>query len=58
MSTTAAPLPDILPPRVRRGRVGGFVRRHPTIVAGGALIALMVVIAVVLHRVFKRAGWL
>ncbi len=45
MSTTAAPLPDVLPPRVRRGRVGGFIRRHPTIVAGGALIALMVVIA-------------
>ncbi|HJS87995.1 MAG TPA: ABC transporter permease [Acetobacteraceae bacterium] len=46
MSTTAAPLPDILPPRVRRGRIGGFVRRHPTIVAGGVLIALMAVIAV------------
>jgi peptide/nickel transport system permease protein len=46
LSTTAGPLPDILPPRVRRGRVGGFVRRHPTIVLGGALIALMAVIAV------------
>ena len=46
MSTTAAPLPDILPPRVQRGRIGGFVRRHPTIVAGGVLIALMAVIAV------------
>ena len=45
MSTTAAPLPDILPPRARRGRVGGFVRRHPTIVAGGLLIGVMVVVA-------------
>jgi peptide/nickel transport system permease protein len=46
LSTTAAPLPDILPPRIRRGRIGGFIRRHPTIAAGGALIALMVLIAV------------
>ncbi len=46
MSATAAPLPDILPPRVRRGRVRGFIRRHPTIAAGGALIAVMVFIAI------------
>jgi peptide/nickel transport system permease protein len=46
LSTTAAPLPDILPARIPRGRVGGFIRRHPTIAAGGALIALMVLIAV------------
>jgi len=45
LSTTAAPLPDILPPRARRSRVGGFVRRHPTIVAGGLLIGVMVVVA-------------
>ena len=45
MSTTAAPLPDILPPRVRRSQVGGFVRRYPTIVAGGLLIGVMVVVA-------------
>ncbi len=46
MSTTAAPLPEILPPRIRRGRVGGFIRRYPTIAAGGALVAVMVLIAV------------
>lgn len=43
---TAAPvLPEILPTPKERGRVMGFIYRHPTIVAGGALVALMVCIA-------------
>ena len=53
MSTTyrqgtvaAVALPDVLPPLVRRGRTRTFLRRHPTIAAGGALIALMLAIAV------------
>jgi peptide/nickel transport system permease protein len=43
----AAPaLPDVLPPVKRRGRVGTFVHRHPTIVLGGALVAVMIGIAI------------
>jgi peptide/nickel transport system permease protein len=43
----AAPaLPDVLPPVKRRGRIGTFVHRHPTIVLGGVLVAVMVGIAV------------
>src|SRR5262245_888671 len=43
----AAPeLPDLLPPvKLRRG-ILGFVRRHPAIAVGGALVLAMVVIAV------------
>jgi peptide/nickel transport system permease protein len=43
----AAPeLPDLLPPvKLRRGIIG-FVRRHPAIAVGGALVLAMVVIAV------------
>ena len=44
---TAAPvLPDILPTPKERGRVMGFVNRHPTIVIGGALVLAMVLIAI------------
>jgi peptide/nickel transport system permease protein len=54
MSTTTAPehyaaapaLPDVLPPVKRRGKVGTFVHRHPTIVLGGVLVGIMVFIAV------------
>ncbi len=48
MSTTfpAGPLPDVLPPIRRTGRVRTLVRRHPTIVVGGALLAVMVFIAI------------
>ncbi len=55
MSTTAldptghaaAPeLADVLPPRKRRGRVAMFVYRHPTIAAGGLLLAIIVAIAI------------
>jgi peptide/nickel transport system permease protein len=43
----AAPaLPDVLPPAKRRGKVGTFVHRHPTIVFGGVLVAIMIGIAV------------
>jgi len=43
----AAPeLADVLPPRKRRGRVGMFVYRHPTIAAGGLLLAIILCIAV------------
>jgi len=44
---TAAPaLPDVLPPAKQRGRVMTFVRRHPTIVLGGALLLVMILIAI------------
>ena len=47
MPVAAAPtLPDILPPVRERGRIGQFVYRHPTITAGGALLFVMVLIAV------------
>jgi peptide/nickel transport system permease protein len=46
LSTTAASLPEILPPRVQRGRVRGFVRRYPTVAAGGAIIMVMLLVAV------------
>ncbi|HET6182438.1 MAG TPA: ABC transporter permease [Acetobacteraceae bacterium] len=46
MSVTATPpLAEILPPPVRRGRIWGFIRRHPTIAVGGVLIAIMIGIA-------------
>ena len=42
----AAPeLPDILPAPKAHGRVWGFVRRHPAIAVGGALVALMLLMA-------------
>jgi peptide/nickel transport system permease protein len=42
----APALPDVLPPRKPRGRVGTFVHRYPTIVLGGALLALILAMAV------------
>lgn len=39
-------LPDILPPVRQRGRVRTFIYRHPTIALGGALLAVMILIAV------------
>ncbi|HTI82706.1 MAG TPA: ABC transporter permease [Acetobacteraceae bacterium] len=43
----AAPvLPDVLPPVKQRGPVGTFIHRHPTIVGGGTLMAIMVLIAI------------
>jgi len=44
---TAAPdLPDVLPPRKERGRIGMFIYRHPTIFVGGLLLFLIVCIGV------------
>ena len=46
-TVAAAPeLPDVLPPRKQRGRVAMFVYRYPTIAVGGALVALIVAIAI------------
>src|SRR5215472_7162123 len=42
----AAPLAEVLPPARQRGRVMTFVRRNPTIVLGGSLLAIMVLIAI------------
>jgi peptide/nickel transport system permease protein len=43
----AAPqLPDVLPPRKQRGKVLTFIRRHPTIAAGGALLTVILAIAI------------
>jgi peptide/nickel transport system permease protein len=42
----AAELPDVLAPARRHGPVVAFCLRHPTIAIGGALIALMIAIAV------------
>ena len=40
-----APLPDVLPPWRRRGRVSGFAQRHPLIVVGGLMLGAMLFIA-------------
>ena len=43
----AAPeLPDVLPPRKARGRVAMFAYRHPSIFAGGLLVALILASAI------------
>src|SRR5262249_28495783 len=42
----AAPLAEVLPPARQRGRVMTFVRRNPTIVLGGSLLGIMVLIAI------------
>jgi peptide/nickel transport system permease protein len=43
----AAPeLPAILPVPKERGRIAGFIYRHPTIFVGGLLVGLMIFIAV------------
>ncbi len=42
----AAPLPDVLPPLRRRGRVRTVIHRHPTIVFGGVLLGAMIFIAI------------
>ena len=44
---TAAPvLPDVLPARRERGAVMMFIYRHPTIAAGGFLVALIIAMAI------------
>jgi peptide/nickel transport system permease protein len=50
---TAAPtLPNVLPEPKQRGRVMGFVHRHPTIVLGGSVVSLMVLIAILAPYLF------
>ena len=44
--TPAAPMPDVLPAVRPRGRLRTFIRRYPTIFAGGLLLALILFIAV------------
>jgi peptide/nickel transport system permease protein len=44
--TPAAALPDVLPPRRKRGRAAMFIYRHPTIAAGGFLLAIIFAIAI------------
>jgi peptide/nickel transport system permease protein len=43
---TAPALPAVLPEPKRRGRIMGFIHRHPTIVVGGVLIGIMIFIAI------------
>jgi peptide/nickel transport system permease protein len=46
-SHAAAPdLPGILPVPKERGRITGFIYRHPTIFVGGLLVGLMILIAI------------
>lgn len=43
----AAPvLPDVLAAPKQRGKIGGFIYRHPNIMLGGSLLLVMVLIAV------------
>jgi peptide/nickel transport system permease protein len=42
----APALPDVLPPVKLRGKVGTIVNRYPTIVVGGFLLAVMLLIAI------------
>lgn len=43
---TAVAMPEILPPVRQRSRLGGFIWRNPTIVAGGILLATIVFLGV------------
>jgi peptide/nickel transport system permease protein len=44
--TAAAPLPDVLPPIKPKTGAIGFLRKNPTIAIGGALLLLMLFVAV------------
>jgi peptide/nickel transport system permease protein len=46
LSAPAPVLADIVPPAKKRGRVGAFVHRHPTIALGALLLGIMVFIGV------------
>jgi peptide/nickel transport system permease protein len=50
----AAPTPDILPAVKPRRGVIGFLRRNPTIAIGGALVLLMIAIAILAPFLFTR----
>jgi peptide/nickel transport system permease protein len=46
-NVAAAPaLPDVLPPVAQRGRVLGFIHRHPTIALGGGILLVLLFIAI------------
>ena len=45
-NAVATTLPDVLPPYRKQGRIAGFARRHPLILVGGALLGVMLFIAV------------
>jgi peptide/nickel transport system permease protein len=52
---TAAPdLPGILPVPKERGRVMMFIHRHPTIVLGGGLVGIMILIAIFAPYLFTK----
>ena len=50
--TPAPEMPDVLPPVKRRGRVGMFIYRYPTMAIGGALLLVMLFIAVAAPLLF------
>lgn len=63
MSATSSPvggyreatvLPDVLPAPKERGRVMGFIYRHPTIVVGGTLVGIMILIALLAPFLWTR----
>lgn len=63
MSATSTPvggyheapvLPDVLPAPKERGKVMGFIYRHPTIVVGGTLVGIMILIALLAPFLFTK----
>ncbi len=63
MSATSSPaggyreatvLPDVLPAPKERGKVMGFIYRHPTIVVGGTLVGIMILIALLAPFLWTR----
>ena len=52
--TAAIELPNVLPEPKKRGKVMGFIYGHPTIVIGGTVVALMVLIAIFAPLLFTK----
>lgn len=50
----APTLPDVLPAPKERGKVMGFIYRHPTIVVGGTLVGIMILIALLAPFLWTR----
>jgi peptide/nickel transport system permease protein len=50
----APDLPAILPSPKQRGRIAGFIYRHPTIVVGGTLVTIMIMIAIFAPFLFTK----
>jgi peptide/nickel transport system permease protein len=50
----ATVLPDVLPTPKERGKVMGFIYRHPTIVVGGTLVGIMILIALLAPFLWTR----